>query len=151
MDYICKALVVDNQGKVYGSAPVNRLFRFDPANEEFPFVEDAPLEIWGRGSMGTLESWTKSPDGLLYGGIDGGARSYLHFFSYDNINGFVDLGNPEFEMTAPGIEQGIKWRGLQLGASALSEDGESIVLGEDESLSQLLFFPAIWKQRTKLE
>ncbi len=66
---------------------------------------------------------------------------YAHLFSYDEKTGFVDMGNPEFEMKAPGIEQGILWRGFQLGTIASSEDGRYIVLGEDESLSQLLVFP----------
>jgi hypothetical protein len=43
-------------------------------------------------------------------------------------------------MTAPGIEQGILWRGFQLGTITSSEDGNYIIMGEDESLSQLLVF-----------
>ena len=133
--------------------------------------------------MGTVESWTRSGNGMLYGGnsgdgqlfelntktktvknlgkpimmnrlrglttaangkiygIAGAAPGYAHLFSYDENVGFVDMGNPEFEMKAPGIEQGIKWRGFQLRTIASSEDGKYIVMGEDESLSQLLIFP----------
>jgi hypothetical protein len=53
----------------------------------------------------------------------------------------VDLGNPRFTMTEPGLEQGIAWRGFQIGSIAASEDGRTIVLGEEETLSQLMVFP----------
>ena len=187
-DYLCKALIVDEQGMVYGSALVNRIFYFDPDEEKFYFIEDNIPEVWGRRTMGKVESWTKSSNGLLYGGnagdgqlfelnpktkkvknlgkpimmnrlrglttandgkiygIAGAAPGYAHLFSYDANVGFVDLGNPEFTMKAPGIEQGIKWRGFQLCSIASSEDGKYIVMGEDESLSQLLIFPTDWKQ-----
>ena len=79
-------------------------------------------------------------DDKIYG-IAGAAPGYSHLFSYDEETGFVDLGNPEFVMKAPGIEQGINWRGFQLGAIVSSEDGKYIIMGEDESLSQLLIFP----------
>jgi len=78
--------------------------------------------------------------GKLYG-IAGAAPGYAHLFSYDDTDGFVDLGNPEFIMVAPGIEQGINWRGFQLRTIVSSEDGKYIVMGEDESLSQLMVFP----------
>jgi hypothetical protein len=183
MDYLCKALIADDQGNVYGSTPVNRLFYFNPNEEKFHFLEDNIPEVWGRRTMGAVESWTKSENGLLYGGnagdgqlfelnpetkrvknlgkpimmnrlrglttakdgkiygIAGAAPGYSHLFSYDEKNGFVDMGNPEFEMKAPGLEQGINWRGFQLGTITSSEDGKYIVMGEDESLSQLLVFP----------
>ncbi len=54
--------------------------------------------------------------------------------------GYKDLGNPQFILKAPGIEQGIEWRGFQLRTIAASEDGKYIVMGEDEALSQLLIF-----------
>ena len=90
--------------------------------------------------MNRLRGLTTAKDGKIYG-IAGAAPGYAHLFSYDEKNGFVDMGNPEFEMKAPGIEQGINWRGFQLGSIASSEDGKYIVIGEDESLSQLLVFP----------
>jgi hypothetical protein len=183
MDFLCNALIADDQGNVYGSTLVNRLFYFNPDEEKFHFLVDNLPEVWGRRTMGTVESWTKSENGLLYGGnagdgqlfelnpktkkvknlgkpimmnrlrglttakdgkiygIAGAAPGYAHLFSYDEKTGFVDMGNPEFEMKAPGIEQGILWRGFQLGTIASSEDGRYIVMGEDESLSQLLVFP----------
>jgi len=183
MDFLCKTLIADDQGNVYGSTLLNRLFYFNPDEEKFHFLEDNLPEVWGRRAMGAVESWTKSENGLLYGGntgdgqlfelnpetktiknlgkpvmmnrlrglttakddkiygIAGAAPGYAHLFSYDEKKGFVDLGNPEFEMKAPGIEQGINWRGFQLGSITSSEDGKYIVMGEDESLSQLLVFP----------
>jgi hypothetical protein len=80
-------------------------------------------------------------DGRLYG-IAGGAPGTTHLFSYDpRSGGFLDLGNPRFDMKAPGIEQGIWWRGFQLGTLAASDDGRFIVMGEEEALSQLMIFP----------
>jgi hypothetical protein len=182
-DYLCRALVEGSDGMIYGSALINRIFYFNPEEEHFSYLEDNLPEVWGRKTMGSVESWTESRNGMIYGGnsgdgqlfelntrtktvknlgkpimmnrlrglatagdgkiygIAGGAPGYAHLFSYDEKVGFVDLGNPEFEMKAPGIEQGILWRGFQLGTIASSEDGKYIVMGEDESLSQLFIFP----------
>lgn len=181
--YLCKALVQDDQGFIYGSMPVNKLFYFDTKNETFHILDNELPDVWGRRTMGQAESWAKSKDGILYGGnagdgqlfmidpatkkvknlgkpimmnrlrgltfardgklygIAGSLPGYSHLFSYDaDGDGFVDLGNPEFTMVAPGIEQGIKWRGFQLGTIASSANGKYIVMGEDETLSQLLIF-----------
>ena len=184
MDYLCKALIEDSNGLIYGSALINRIFYFNPVEEDFYFLEDSLPEVWGRKTMGSVESWTKSKNGILYGGnsgdgqlfeldpktkkvknlgkpimmnrlrglttakdgkiygIAGALPGYAHLFSYDENVGYVDMGNPEFEMKAEGIEQGIKWRGFQLRTIVSSEDGKYIIMGEDESLSQLLVFPA---------
>ncbi|MCK5468800.1 MAG: hypothetical protein KAI99_09825, partial [Cyclobacteriaceae bacterium] len=157
---------------------------FNPKNEHFHYLDDSIPEVWGRKTMGSVESWTKSKNGILYGGnsgdgqlfeldpktkrvknlgkpimmnrlrglttakdgkiygIAGAPPGYAHLFSYDENVGYVDMGNPEFEMKAEGIEQGIKWRGFQLRTIVSSEDGKYIIMGEDESLSQLLVFPA---------
>lgn len=181
--YLCSALIEDDNGMVYGSAPMNRLFYFDPKEDKITFCKESLPKVWGRGPMGAIESWAKSSNGKLYGGnagdgqlfeidpitkniknigkpimmnrlrgltfardgklygIAGGAPGYVHLFCYDKYGGFKDLGNPEFVMKAPGIEQGIKWRGFQLRTITSSEDGKYIVMGEDESLSQLLIFP----------
>lgn len=182
-DYLSKALVEDNSGLIYGSGPVNRIFTFNPKDDSFKFLDDNLPEVWGRRTLGQVESWAKSSQGILFGGnagdgqlfsidpatkkvrnlgkvmmmprlraltfakdgklygIAGGAPGYAHLFSYDpKGEGFVDLGNPEFNMVAPGIEQGIMWRGFQIGTMATSEDGKYIVMGEDEDLSQLLIF-----------
>ena len=182
-EYLSSSLIVDNNGLVYGSQPVNKMFYFNPADESFQIVADLP-EVWGRRTLGRVEAWTKAADGTLYGGnagdgqlfqvdaatkkiknlgkpimmprlrglsigadgklygIAGAAPGYAHLFSYDAKNeGFTDLGNPQFILKAPGIEQGIEWRGFQLRTITASEDGKYIVMGEDETLSQLLIFP----------
>lgn len=181
--YLCKALIEDNNGLVYGSAAGNRMFAFDPAKKSISFLTTPLPAVWGREVLGQVESWAKSPDGKLYGGnagdgqlfvldpdtkriknlgkpmmmgrlqalafggdgklygLAGGAPGYSHLFTYDENAGFVDLGNPEFNMVAPGIEQGILWRGFQLSTLAASADGKYMVIGEDEALSQLMIFP----------
>ena len=179
-DYLCKCLI-QSDGLIFGSTPVNSLFYFDLRNDSFHLFSDIP-EVWGRRTLGQAESWAKSASGKIYGGnsgdgqlfeidpvtkkvknlgkpigmnrlrgltfgndgrlygIAGGHPGYTHLFSYDEEEGFRDLGNPEFTMTAPGIGQGILWRGFQLGTITSSQDGRYIVMGEDESLSQLLIF-----------
>jgi hypothetical protein len=179
-NYLCKSLIEAN-GLVYGSMPVNRLFCFDSKNDSFHVVHDIP-EVWGRRTLGQVECWARSSAGKIYGGnagdgqlfeidlvtkkvknlgkpigmnrlrglsfghdgklygIAGSQPGYSHLFSYDELDGYTDLGNPEFVMVAPGIEQGILWRGFQLGTLTSSEDGKYIIMGEDEALSQLLIF-----------
>lgn len=182
--YLCKALIQDNAGLVYGSTAGNRIFAFDPIKKTFQFLETPLPAVWGREVLGQVEAWAKAPDGKLYGGnagdgqlfvldpktqktknlgkpmmmarlqalafgrdgklygLAGGAPGYSHLFYYDEKGaGFVDLGNPEFTMVAPGIEQGIMWRGFQLSTLAVSADGKYMVMGEDEALSQLMIFP----------
>lgn len=182
-DYIANALIEDNEGWIYGSMPINQLFAFNPKADTFHVLKDNVPEVWGRRTMAQVESWTKSDEGILYGGnagdgqlfsidpatkrvknlgkpimmnrlrglafgrdgklygIAGALPGYAHLFSFDpDGEGFHDYGNPEFKMVAPGIEQGILWRGFQLGTIAASEDGKYIVMGEDEALSQLLIF-----------
>lgn len=179
-EYLSKSLI-QTQGLIFGSKPINKLFYFDSKDESFNVIGNIP-EVWGRRTLGQVESWVISPNGKIYGGnsgdgqlfeIDPGTKKirnlgkpigmshlrglcfgkdgklygiagskpgYAHLFSYDDQDGFTDLGNPEFTMIAPGIEQGILWRGFQLGTITSSEDGKYIVMGEDESLSQLLIF-----------
>ncbi|KQS27844.1 hypothetical protein [Dyadobacter sp. Leaf189] len=181
--YLCKALIQDSKGLVYGSAAGNRIFTFDPAKKSISFLETPLPAVWGREVLGQVEAWAKAPNGKLYGGnagdgqlfvldpatktiknlgkptmmprlqalafggdgklygLAGGAPGYSHLFSYDEKAGFVDLGNPEFKMVEPGIEQGILWRGFQLSTLASSADGKYMVIGEDEALSQLMIFP----------
>ena len=182
-DYLSGAMTTDGQGLVYTSQPINRLVVFNPADESFTTLSELPA-VWGRRTLGRTESWTRTADGLLYGGnagdgqlfelnpatrkvknlgkpammnrlrglcvgadgklygLSGALPGYVHLFSYSpSGEGFTDLGNPQFILKAPGIEQGIEWRGFQLSAIAASEDGKYIVMGEDEALSQLLIFP----------
>lgn len=182
-EYLSGAMITDQQGLVYTSQPVNRLVVFNPTDESFTTITELP-EVWGRRTLGRTESWTKTADGLLYGGnagdgqlfqldpatrkvknlgkpammnrlrglcvgadgklygLSGALPGYVHLFSYSpSGEGFTDLGNPQFILKAPGIEQGIEWRGFQLSTITASEDGKYIVMGEDEALSQLLVFP----------
>lgn len=181
-DYLCKALVETPQGQIIGSFPINKVFAFTPATQKIDVYKDSLPEVWGRKTLGQVESWTKSKSGKIYGGnagdgqlfeldpvakkmknlgkpvmmprlrglafgndgrlygIAGATPGYVHLFSYSDKTGFVDHGNPQFIMKAPGLEQGIEWRAFQLGTIAASEDGKYIVMGEDEALSQLLIF-----------
>jgi|GEM_PF-449435 len=187
-DYLCEALIQADDGLIYGSMPVNKLFCFNPTDESFQILEDSIPAVWGRKMLGRIDSWAKSADGMLYGGnagdgqlflldpatkkvknlgkpvmmnrlrgltfgkdgklygVGGAPPGYTHFFSYDAKNGFHDFGHPQFEMTAPGIEQGIGWKGYNIGTLVSSEDGKYIVMGEDEALSQLLIFNVPEKQ-----
>ena len=181
---LSRRLILDRSGRVYGSAPVNRLFRFDPSAGSITFLADGLPEVWGRAPLGRVDAWAVSPAGLLYGGcagdgqlfrldpatgrvtnlgkpvmmprmpglafgadgrlygVAGAPPGYAHLFVYDaGTGGYTDLGNPRFTMTEPGIEQGIAWRGFRIATLAASEDGKYIVMGEDESLSQLMAFP----------
>ncbi len=181
--YLSRALIEDDRGMIYGSTGLNDIFYFNPEDNNFTILDDKLPEVWGRTSLGQVQSWVKSEDGLLYGGnrgdgqlfrlnpetgrvknmgkpvlmhqlrgltfgrdgklygVAGGPPGYGHLFSYDDENeGFHIYGNPQFTMTAPGIEQGIDWRGFNLSRLASSPDGKYIVIGEDESLSQLLIF-----------
>src|SRR5690606_34768580 len=107
----------------------------DPANKTIKNIGKPVM-------MPQLRGLTFAYDGRLFG-IAGAPPGYAHLFSYEaNGEGLKDYGNPQFTMVAPGIEQGMDWRGFQLGTIASSEDGKYIVMGEDESLSQLLVFPA---------
>lgn len=181
--YLSRALIEDNRGMIYGSTGLNDIFYFNPEDQSFTILDDKLPEVWGRTSLGQVQSWAKSEDGMLYGGnrgdgqlfrldpetgkvknmgkpvlmhqlrgltfgrdgklygVAGGPPGYGHLFSYDDENeGFHIYGNPQFTMVAPGIEQGIDWRGFNLSRLASSPDGKYIVIGEDESLSQLLIF-----------
>ena len=121
-------------GTIYGgNAGDGQLFTLDPITRK---IKNLGKPIM----MNRLRGLTFAKDGKLYG-IAGGSPGYAHLFSYDGESeGYLDLGNPEFKMVAPGIEQGILWRGFQLGTITSSEDGKYVIMGEDEDLSQLLVF-----------
>jgi hypothetical protein len=122
-------------GSLYGgNAGDGQLFRLDP--------DKARVENLGKPvMMPRIKGLAFGGDGKLYG-VGGASPGYAHLFNYDpKGGGFSDLGNPRFTMVAPGIEQGISWRGFQIGTVAASEDGRFIVLGEEEALSQLMVFP----------
>src|SRR5207253_1972851 len=113
-------------GKLYGgNAGDGQLFEIDPVNKK---VKNLGKPIM----MPRLRGLAFAGDGKLYG-IAGASPGYAHLFSYAPGNeGFSDYGNPQFTMKAPGIEQGIDWRGFQLGTITSSPDGKYIVMGEDE-------------------
>lgn len=116
-----------------GNAGDGQLFKIDPKTKKVINL-GKPIMMCG------LKGLTFGNDGNLYG-VAGGHPGYTHLFVYNpNTGGFLDLGNPEFKMIHPGIEQGILWRGFQIGTITSSEDGKYIVMGEIESLSQLLIF-----------
>lgn len=183
-DYLGRALLIDQQGRVYGSRAINKLFCFDPATQSFSVLKDELPFVWGREAMGRIDSWVKMSDGTIYGsnaadgqlfrldplkqtivnlgkpimmprimamtpgkngmlyGVAGASPGYAHLFSYHPQKGFRDLGNPEFKMITPGLEQGINWRGYQIASMATSQGGNYIIMGENEALSQLMVFPA---------
>jgi hypothetical protein len=122
-------------GKLFaGNAGDGQLLEVDAVNKTIKNIGKPIM-------MPRLRGLALSYDGRLFG-IAGALPGYAHLFSYEaSKQGFKDYGNPQFTMVAPGIEQGIDWRGFQLGTIASSEDGKYIVMGEDESLSQLLVFP----------
>ncbi len=183
-EVLSRRLALDRGGRVYGSLPLGKIFRYDPSSDAIGILDAELPETWGRKPLARIDAWALAPDGSLYGGnagdgqlfrldpdsgqianlgkpammprlrglafaadgrlygVTGAAPGYTHLFVYDpSGRGFSDLGNPRFTMTAPGIEQGIAWRGFQIGTLAASEDGRYIVMGEDESLSQLMVFP----------
>lgn len=180
--YLGKKLIKDGQGRIWGSAPINKIFSFDPRTKAFSIYRNAIPLVWGRQTLGQVESWVKAPDGKLFGGnagdgqlfsldpatgkvknfgkpvmanglkalaygrdgklygVAGGKPAETYMFTWTETNGFTVLGNPQFIMTAPGIEQGIEWRAFQIGSLAVSDDGKYMVIGENEDLSQILVF-----------
>lgn len=182
LDYLCGALIEDNEGLIYGSMPINKLFYFNPKDESFNVLKEELPQVWKRDVLGRIDSWAKAKDGKLYGanagdgqlfeinpstkkvknlgkpimmnrirglsfgsdgklyGVAGAPPGYAHLFSYDFEDGYRDFGNPQYPMVASGIEQGIPWRAFNIGTVTSAQNGKYIVMGEDESLSQLLIF-----------
>jgi hypothetical protein len=90
-DYLSRRLAIDAQGRVYGSVPPDRLFRFDPSTTRVEMLAEPLPEGWGRKSLGRVDSWAVTADGMLYGGnaADG------QLFSLDPATGAVtNLGKP---------------------------------------------------------
>jgi hypothetical protein len=90
-DYLSRRLALDGQGRVYGSAPPDRLFRFDPVAARVEMLQELLPEGWGRKSLGRVDAWAVTADGTLYGGnaADG------QLFSLDPTTGAVtNLGKP---------------------------------------------------------
>jgi hypothetical protein len=182
-DYLSRRLALDREGRVYGSQPISKVFRFDPRTRTIEVLPGELPAVWDRRVLGRVDSWALGADGLLYGGnagdgqlfrldpgsgrivnlgkpimmprlkglafardgrlygVAGGAPGYSHLFRYDPAEGFVDLGNPRFEMVGEDLPPGILWRGFQIATLAVSEDGGYVVMGDEEALSQLMVFP----------
>lgn len=122
-------------GAIYGSnAADGQLFRLDP-------VKQTIVNLGKPIMMPRIMAMTPGRNGMLYG-VAGASPGYAHLFSYHPQRGFHDLGNPEFKMITPGLEQGISWRGFQIASMATAKSGNYIIMGENEVLSQLMVFPA---------
>ena len=182
--YLSRSLVLDSEGRVYGSRPINKIFRFNPATGSIEILSGELPEVWGRRPLGRVDSWAAAADGTLYGGnagdgqlfkldpatgrvtnlgkpimmnrikglafgadgrlygVAGSLPGYAHLFYYEpQGKGFVDLGNPDFPLYVPEIAERLPWRGFQIATVTASEDGRYILLGEEESQSQLMVFP----------
>lgn len=121
-------------GTIYGSnAGDGQLFTLNPDNGRI-------VNLGKPGIMTRMKGIAFGRDGALYG-VTGGRPGYAHVFTYQASRGLTDLGSPACTMVAPGIEQGIPWRGFQIATVAASEDGRYIVMGEDEALSQIIILP----------
>jgi hypothetical protein len=90
-DYLSRSLVVDGEGRVYGSQPVNRVFRFDPRTQEVELLPDELPAVWDRRVLGRVDSWALGPDGAIYGGNAGDGQ----LFRLDPVRGrILNLGKP---------------------------------------------------------
>ncbi|MDB5249237.1 MAG: hypothetical protein JWQ40_3631 [Segetibacter sp.] len=122
-------------GTIYGSnAADGQLFRLDQ-------IKQTVVNLGKPIMMPRIMTMTAGKNRMLYG-VAGGTPGYAHLFSYHPEKGFRDLGNPEFPMVTPGLEQGINWRGFQIASMATAQSGNYIIMGENEALSQLMVFPA---------
>ncbi len=90
-DFLSRALVVDKSGRVYGSRPVNSVFRFNPQSGKIETLKDELPIVWGRRPLGRVDSWAVAPDGTLYGGNAGDGQ----LFKIDPVTGrLTNLGKP---------------------------------------------------------
>jgi outer membrane protein assembly factor BamB len=90
-DYLCRRLALDTTGRVYGSMPVNKLFRFDPSSSKLEVLPEEMPNAWGGRALGRVDSWAIASDGTLYGGNAGDGQ----LFRVDPSNGHViNLGKP---------------------------------------------------------
>jgi hypothetical protein len=91
-------------------------------------------------SVPRLRGLAFAADGRLYG-IAGAAPQYSHLFRYDPRSGGIrDLGQPQFPIVSAGVPPGLQWRGFNLATLAVSEDGRTVVMGDEELMSQLMVF-----------
>jgi sugar lactone lactonase YvrE len=90
-DYLCRRLVVDGKGRVFGSLPINRLFRFDPRAGSFEMLAQELPSVWDRRVLGRADAWAVAADGTLFGGSAGDGL----LFKLDPDTGRItNLGSP---------------------------------------------------------
>jgi hypothetical protein len=106
-DVLCRRLAVDRSGRVFGSAPINRLFRFDPGTGKITFLADELPEVWGRRPLGRVEAWALAPDGQLYGGCAGDGQLFRVDPATDKV---TNLGKPAMMPGMPGLAFGADGR-----------------------------------------
>lgn len=90
-DYLCRRLALDRAGRVYGSLPRGRLFRFDPETRKLEILAAHLPAAWNREPLSRVDSWAMAPDGVLFGGnaADG------QLFRLDPATGqLTNLGKP---------------------------------------------------------
>ena len=99
-DCLSRRLVVDRAGRVYGSKPVNKIFRFDPEKKSVEILAGELPEVWGRRTLGRVDAWAVAPDGTLFGGNAGDGQ----LFKLDPSTGNVtNLGKPAMMPRVPGL------------------------------------------------
>lgn len=87
----CHAIVCDSRGKVYGSADMGWMFRYDPATEELSILDLRLPSEHGREYLAVVRSFARAPDGRIYGGTSGDGM----LFSFDPIQLTIEnLGRP---------------------------------------------------------
>jgi sugar lactone lactonase YvrE len=90
-DFLSRRLVVDRKGRVFGSLPVNRLFRFDPRTTAFEVLPQELPAVWDRRVLGRADAWAVAADGALFGGSGGDGL----LFKLDPDTGEItNLGSP---------------------------------------------------------
>ncbi len=103
-NYLSRSLITDNQGKVYGSLPVNSLFCFDPETKAFAIFNNVLPEVWGRHVLGQIDAWAKSGNGTLFGGNAGDGQ----LFEFDpNTKLVKNLGKPTMMNRLRGLTFGM--------------------------------------------
>jgi hypothetical protein len=102
-DVLSRALLVDGEGRVWGSRPVNRIFFYDPAAGKLVTIEEELPTVWGRRPLGRADSWALAPDGTIYGGNAGDGQ----LFRIDpNTMQVSNLGKPIMSPRMTGIAFG---------------------------------------------
>lgn len=66
-----KVIVCDEDGVVYGSVDMGWLFRYDPVADALEILDVRLPAEHGREYLALAQSFTKAPDGTIYGGTQG--------------------------------------------------------------------------------